>query len=62
MSRNTILILQAVGVSVQTVNAGTATVLHDQLVALVIAGFAAGYQFYVHNLGNQMDPKDPKIP
>ncbi len=57
MTRNTILILQAAGVTVQTVNAGIATVLHDALLTLVVAGVAAGYQFYVHQLGNQMEPK-----
>lgn len=58
MKPNTIVLLQSIGVTVQTINAGIATVLHEPIVTLIVAGVAAGYQFFVAHLGNEMDPKN----
>jgi hypothetical protein len=56
MSPNTILILQAIGVTVQFINAGIATAVHNPVVTLVIGGVAAGFSMLVQHLGNQTDP------
>lgn len=59
MTQNTISILQAIGISVQIINAGIATKIHDSLISLIVAGIAGGYQYYVQHLGNASTPPEP---
>jgi hypothetical protein len=57
MKPTTILLLQAIGVTVQILNAGIAAEIHNGVVTLCIAAIAGGYQFFVQHIGNQAEPK-----
>lgn len=59
MSQNTISLLQAIGITVQIINAGAAAVIHNPLVALIVSAVAGGYQYYVQKLGNESQPPPP---
>jgi hypothetical protein len=60
MSTDRLLLLQAIFVTLQIVNAGLAGILpHSPVgafVQLVVAAVVGGFQFYLQNLGNQALP------
>ena len=59
MSQNTINLLQAIGVTVQILNAGIGTVTHDAAIVLIVGAIAGGFQIYVQRLGNASTPQPP---
>jgi hypothetical protein len=60
MSTDRLLLLQAIFVTLQIINAGLAGILpHSPVgafVQLVVAAVVGGFQFYLQNLGNQALP------
>jgi hypothetical protein len=56
MSTNTILLLQSIAITLQTINAGLSGVVHDPVLSLMVASIVGGYQFYIQNLGNKTLP------
>ena len=59
-----LVVLQGIGITLQTVNAGIATVTHNAVVALIVCAVVGGYQFTIQHLGNQMLPQaapDPQL-
>lgn len=60
MSTDRLLLLQAIFVTLQIVNAGLAGILpHSPVgafIQLVVAAVVGGFQFYLQNLGNQALP------
>jgi hypothetical protein len=57
MKPNTLLLLQSVCITVQTINAGLAAITQNAAVALIVGALAGGLQFYVQHAGNKTDPK-----
>ena len=60
MSTDRLLLLQAIFVTLQIINAGLAGILpHSPVgafIQLVVAAVVGGFQFYLQNLGNQALP------
>ena len=56
MSINTILLLQSIAITLQTINAGLSGVVHNPVLSLMVAAIVGGYQFYIQNVGNQAMP------
>lgn len=57
MKPNTILLLQSLLITAQTINAGLAAVTHNAVLALVVCAAVGGFQFFVQHIGNQTQPK-----
>lgn len=63
MSPNTILLLQAIGITLQMINASLAVIIHSESIALLVGAVIGGYQFYIQHLGNKTNTSSsPKPP
>ena len=59
MSQNTLLFLQSLLITLQMVNAGLGTTVHNPTVSVLIGAVVGGFTFYVQQLGNQSVPPPP---
>jgi len=56
ISGNKLLLLQSIGVTLQVVNAGLGTTVHNPAMSVMVGAIVAGYQFFIQHLGNQAIP------
>ena len=62
MKPETLLLLQSICITVQTLNAGIAAVTQNATLALIVGALAGGLQFYVQHAGNRSEPRAPHAP
>jgi len=56
MSANTLLALQSLGIVLQMLNGGIASVTHNGTVALFLGAAVGGFQYFLQHVGNQSEP------
>ena len=56
MSPTTLLLLQSLLITLQTVNAALGTVVKDPAISLLIGAVIGGFQYFVQNVGNKTVP------
>jgi hypothetical protein len=56
MSPTTLLLLQSMLITLQTINAALGTIVQNPAISLVIGAVIGGFQYFVQNIGNKTVP------
>jgi hypothetical protein len=60
MSPTTLLLLQSMLITLQTINASLGVVIKNPAISVVVAAAIGGFQYFVQNVGNKATPPETK--
>jgi hypothetical protein len=60
MSPTTLLLLQSMLITLQTINAALGTIVKNPVISLIVGAAIGGFQYFVQNIGNKAIPPGAK--